>query len=242
MGRKSINIERLPPNKVSSTFTKRKKGLANKAKELGILCDCDVALIVVSPKGDELIDVSCGGTVTDVYQKYISLKGSDHNKGQLVCIHREVPAQQGPVHSTVQQESMNQLNGTLSTHPTNNVSMQFQANSKVQNLINFIFNHINNTYELNQFQQALQQRMAMVSPSCPTLYAQGEAPTPMQRLQSMPPNVIPTNVYGGASNEAQGEAPTPMHCMQQLQSMPPNVIPTNVFGGASNEASFFSNT
>jgi hypothetical protein len=143
MGRKSINIERLPPNKVSSTFTKRKKGLANKAKELGILCDCDVALIVVSPKGDELIDVSCGGTVTDVYQKYISLKGSDHNKGQLVCIHREVPAQQGPVHSTVQQESMNQLNGTLSTHPTNNVSMQFQANSKVQNLINFIFNHFN---------------------------------------------------------------------------------------------------
>lgn len=101
MGRARLDIKKLPPNKINATFNKRKKGLANKARELAVLCDCDVALIVVSPTGDELIDVSYGGTITDIYQKYIFLKSGHHNQNQLVCIPRDsVAQQQHDVHAT----------------------------------------------------------------------------------------------------------------------------------------------
>jgi hypothetical protein len=50
MGRNKIPIERIQnPRNRQATFTKRKNGLFKKAIELSILCDAEIALIIVNP-------------------------------------------------------------------------------------------------------------------------------------------------------------------------------------------------
>ncbi|KAG0580820.1 hypothetical protein KC19_4G202300, partial [Ceratodon purpureus] len=172
MGRQKIKIEKLPINKINSTFTKRKEGLVNKAKELGILCDCDVALIVFHPKGGELIDVSYGGTIYDIYQKYINLKGCHPNTNQLICIQTDNSSaqQQHHVHSIHhqhQQAPINQLNNSMnfptcsSMQQSDDVFVQGQANNSMFHNLVHTLNHMNtNQSELYQLQQVL-QRMIM---------------------------------------------------------------------------------
>jgi MADS-box transcription enhancer factor 2A len=49
VGRKKIRIERIPDERNRQvTFTKRKNGLMKKAMELSVLCDCEIALIIIN--------------------------------------------------------------------------------------------------------------------------------------------------------------------------------------------------
>lgn len=51
MGRKKIEIKKISDEKtLLVTFAKRKKGLYNKAFELGELCDCEIAVIIFTNK------------------------------------------------------------------------------------------------------------------------------------------------------------------------------------------------
>lgn len=52
MGRGRVEVRRIE-NAVSRqvTFSKRRRGLAKKARELAVLCDAEVALLVFSDKG-----------------------------------------------------------------------------------------------------------------------------------------------------------------------------------------------
>jgi len=51
MGRNKIKIEKIENDRNrTATFTKRKHGLIKKAMELSILCDCEIALIVIEGK------------------------------------------------------------------------------------------------------------------------------------------------------------------------------------------------
>ena len=147
MGRVKISIEKLPAHKINSTFSKRKKGLAKKAKDLGILCDCDVALIAISPKGDELVDVSHGGTIADIYQKYMKLKNNCRPQKHH---HVDIPRDPLSLQHNIHRLPGNQFNGLLPSHPS------VQPNdAPVQNVLNTL-----NIAQLNQVQQALQQRVA----------------------------------------------------------------------------------
>ena len=51
-GRGKVEVRRIE-NSVSRqvTFSKRRRGLAKKARELAVLCDADVALLIFSDKG-----------------------------------------------------------------------------------------------------------------------------------------------------------------------------------------------
>lgn len=52
MGRKKIQLRRIEDKSSRQvTFSKRRKGLAKKASELSVLCDVEVALLVVSSSG-----------------------------------------------------------------------------------------------------------------------------------------------------------------------------------------------
>ena len=49
VGRKKIRIERISDERNRQvTFTKRKNGLMKKAMELSVLCDCDIALVILN--------------------------------------------------------------------------------------------------------------------------------------------------------------------------------------------------
>ncbi|KAG0589558.1 hypothetical protein KC19_1G029300 [Ceratodon purpureus] len=90
MGRKPIDVSVIrPKGKINTTFNKRKEGLKNKAKELGILCGCQVALIVIPPNGcnnNEVIDLSVRGRVTEIFQNYATIMRQHPGREQSVYI------------------------------------------------------------------------------------------------------------------------------------------------------------
>uniref|UniRef100_A0A803PDS2 MADS-box domain-containing protein n=1 Tax=Cannabis sativa TaxID=3483 RepID=A0A803PDS2_CANSA len=72
MGRGKIVIRRID-NSTSRqvTFSKRRKGLIKKAKELAILCDAEVGLVIFSSTGKlyEFANTSCMKSIIERYNK-----------------------------------------------------------------------------------------------------------------------------------------------------------------------------
>ncbi|KAL0709299.1 hypothetical protein Bca4012_016277 [Brassica carinata] len=70
MGRKKLEIKRIE-NKSSRqvTFSKRRSGLIEKARQLSVLCDASVALLVVSASG-KLYSFSSGDNLVRILDRY----------------------------------------------------------------------------------------------------------------------------------------------------------------------------
>ena len=72
MGRNKIPIQKIPNERNrQATFTKRKAGLIKKAMELSILCDCEVALIIIN--GGKKLYPYVSGDMEKVLHKYEEL-------------------------------------------------------------------------------------------------------------------------------------------------------------------------
>nr|AAQ72500.1 MADS-box protein 15 [Petunia x hybrida] len=95
MGRKKVEIKLIQDkNSRQVTFSKRRKGLIKKAKELSILCDADVAVVVFSNRG-RLYDFSSNNSLTEIVQRYhshveaekeISAEASDAEQSKYASI------------------------------------------------------------------------------------------------------------------------------------------------------------
>ncbi|CAD5317427.1 unnamed protein product [Arabidopsis thaliana] len=70
MGRRKIEIKRIE-NKSSRqvTFSKRRNGLIDKARQLSILCESSVAVVVVSASV-KLYDSSSGDDISKIIDRY----------------------------------------------------------------------------------------------------------------------------------------------------------------------------
>ena len=93
MGRKKIRIERIKDERNRQvTFTKRKNGLMKKAMELSVLCDCDIALVIVNSnnKAFQYSSSAKDGEIESVLEKYrkAAMKKVVNNKLQRksVCL------------------------------------------------------------------------------------------------------------------------------------------------------------
>ncbi|CAN4115582.1 unnamed protein product [Withania somnifera] len=72
MGRRKVEIKRIQDNNCRQVaFCKRRKGLLKKAKELSILCDVDIAVIIISNLG-RLHEFSSTNSLTGMLQRYES--------------------------------------------------------------------------------------------------------------------------------------------------------------------------
>nr|BAJ33863.1 unnamed protein product [Eutrema halophilum] len=70
MGRRKVEIKRID-NKSSRqvTFSKRRNGLVEKARQLSILCESSIAVLVVSASG-KLYNSSSGDSMTKIIDRY----------------------------------------------------------------------------------------------------------------------------------------------------------------------------
>ncbi|MBA0703907.1 hypothetical protein Golax_016199 [Gossypium laxum] len=70
MGRGRVQLRRIE-NNISRqvTFSKRRSGLLKKAREISVLCDADVALIVFSNKG-KLFEFSSDPSMERILERY----------------------------------------------------------------------------------------------------------------------------------------------------------------------------
>ncbi|KAJ0233936.1 MADS-box protein FLOWERING LOCUS C [Hirschfeldia incana] len=80
MGRKKLEIKRIE-NKSSRqvTFSKRRNGLIEKARQLSVLCDASVALLVVSASG-KLYNFSSGDNLVKILDRYGKQHAADDLK------------------------------------------------------------------------------------------------------------------------------------------------------------------
>nr|VDC85785.1 unnamed protein product [Brassica oleracea] len=79
MGRKKLEIKRIE-NKSSRqvTFSKRRSGLVEKARQLSVLCDASIALLVVSSSG-KLYSFSAGDNLVRILDRYGKQHADDLN-------------------------------------------------------------------------------------------------------------------------------------------------------------------
>lgn len=77
MGRKKVQLKRIE-NKSSRqvTFSKRRSGLIKKARELSVLCDVDVALIIFSSRG-KLYEFCSTDSKANIFERYQSHSGEE---------------------------------------------------------------------------------------------------------------------------------------------------------------------
>ncbi|CAL1413566.1 unnamed protein product [Linum trigynum] len=81
MGRKKVEIKRISDKSSRQvTFSKRRSGLIKKAREISVLCDVQVALLVFSARG-RLYDFSAGaGSLTEILKRYRSHTEAEASK------------------------------------------------------------------------------------------------------------------------------------------------------------------
>lgn len=141
MGRKRIKIEPLPELQIKAKFKKRKDGLRNKAFELGTLCHAQVALLVFSKDGDEVIEDSVNGSMNEILQRYLrhverqqqqrrGQRREQPSHTQQLCTQPQVPPVQATVgvnpHGLSGSHCMQpQMRGDIMGHPLPN--MQFMG-------------------------------------------------------------------------------------------------------------------
>ncbi|XP_048132052.1 MADS-box transcription factor 1-like isoform X3 [Rhodamnia argentea] len=70
MGRRKVEIRRIADKSSRQvTFSKRRGGLMKKARELSVLCDVDVALVVFSSRG-KLYEFCSRNSFTNILERY----------------------------------------------------------------------------------------------------------------------------------------------------------------------------
>uniref|UniRef100_A0A0E0AQ33 MADS-box domain-containing protein n=1 Tax=Oryza glumipatula TaxID=40148 RepID=A0A0E0AQ33_9ORYZ len=79
MARGKVQLRRIEnPVHRQVTFCKRRAGLLKKARELSILCEADIGIIIFSAHG-KLYDLSTTGTMEELIERYKSASGEQAN-------------------------------------------------------------------------------------------------------------------------------------------------------------------
>lgn len=84
MGRVKLKIKRLEnTSNRQVTYSKRRGGILKKAKELSILCDIDIILLMFSPTGKPTIFTGARSNIEDVIAKFAQLTPQERAKRKL---------------------------------------------------------------------------------------------------------------------------------------------------------------
>ncbi|XP_024041200.1 MADS-box transcription factor 18 isoform X4 [Citrus clementina] len=72
MGRKKLQLQRIEnKSRCQVTFSKRRSGLIKKARELSVLCDVDLALVIFSSRG-RLYEFCSADSLASILERYQS--------------------------------------------------------------------------------------------------------------------------------------------------------------------------
>ncbi|RRT66862.1 hypothetical protein B296_00026292 [Ensete ventricosum] len=84
MGRVKLKIKRLENNSSRQvTYSKRKAGVMKKAKELSILCDIDLVLLMFAPNGKPTVCVGDRSNIEEVVARFSQVSQQERAKRKL---------------------------------------------------------------------------------------------------------------------------------------------------------------
>ncbi|XP_020598002.1 agamous-like MADS-box protein AGL65 [Phalaenopsis equestris] len=87
MGRAKLQIKKLESNSArNATYTKRRAGILKKAKELSILCDIEVLLLMFSPNGNPTLCLGEQSNLVQMISKFYQLspQGRENSKLEIL--------------------------------------------------------------------------------------------------------------------------------------------------------------
>ncbi|XP_051116358.1 MADS-box protein EJ2-like isoform X2 [Andrographis paniculata] len=85
MGRRKLEIKRIEDKSARQvTFSKRRNGLLKKARELSVLCDVDVGVIIFSSRG-KLYHYCSTNSLTEIVQQYQSRVDTESGASKGGC-------------------------------------------------------------------------------------------------------------------------------------------------------------
>ncbi|XP_042501820.1 agamous-like MADS-box protein AGL30 isoform X2 [Macadamia integrifolia] len=91
MGRVKLKIKRLENTSGRQvTYSKRRAGILKKARELSILCDIDIALLMFSPTGKATLCLGERSNIEDVIEKFAQLTPQERAKSFSLHCHRKL--------------------------------------------------------------------------------------------------------------------------------------------------------
>ncbi|KAF3518841.1 hypothetical protein DY000_02063646 [Brassica cretica] len=89
MVRGKIQLKRIEnPVHRQVTFCKRRTGLLKKAKELSVLCDAEIGVVIFSPQG-KLFELATKGTMEGVVDKYLKCTGGHRGSSSATFTSQE---------------------------------------------------------------------------------------------------------------------------------------------------------
>ncbi|CAF2195856.1 hypothetical protein HID58_027613 [Brassica napus] len=89
MVRGKIQLKRIEnPVHRQVTFCKRRTGLLKKAKELSVLCDAEIGVVIFSPQG-KLFELATKGTMEGVIDKYMKCTGGHRGSSSATFTSQE---------------------------------------------------------------------------------------------------------------------------------------------------------
>nr|GMC75207.1 agamous-like MADS-box protein AGL30 isoform X2 [Ipomoea batatas] len=92
MGRNRLPLKRLTSANRRIAYSRRKKGLMKKARELSVLCDVEVFLVTFSPGGKPTVFITENISIEDVIEKFAQLKPEERAKKKLECLEVSQPS------------------------------------------------------------------------------------------------------------------------------------------------------
>ncbi|XP_051121977.1 MADS-box protein EJ2-like [Andrographis paniculata] len=102
MGRRKLEIKRIEDKSARQvTFTKRRNGLLKKARELSILCDVDVGVIIFSSRG-KLYHYCSTTSLTDILEQYQSRVETESGPREGVSGTQEQYSKYAGLHTSVE--------------------------------------------------------------------------------------------------------------------------------------------
>ncbi|KAF3537630.1 hypothetical protein F2Q69_00020527 [Brassica cretica] len=89
MARGKIQLKRIEnPVHRQVTFCKRRSGLLKKAKELSVLCDAEIGVVIFSPQG-KLFELAAKGTMDGIIDKYMKFTGGGRGSSSAIFTAQE---------------------------------------------------------------------------------------------------------------------------------------------------------
>ncbi|XP_027097746.1 agamous-like MADS-box protein AGL27 isoform X1 [Coffea arabica] len=91
MGRRKVEIKKIEDkNSRQVTFSKRRSGLMKKAKELSVLCDVDVAVLIFSGRG-KLYDFCSTNSLAKILQRYHNYAEAEDGPARISGVEKRNP-------------------------------------------------------------------------------------------------------------------------------------------------------
>nr|XP_029118789.1 agamous-like MADS-box protein AGL65 isoform X5 [Elaeis guineensis] len=163
MGRVKLKIKKLENSSGRQvTYSKRRAGILKKAKELSILCDIDLVLLMFSPTGKPTLCVGDRSTIEEVVAKFAQLTPQERAKRKLESLEALKKTFKKLDHDVNIQDFM----GSSQTveHLTNHLSSLQAQLSDVQKRLSYWTDpdKINNVDHIGAMEQSLQESLSRI--------------------------------------------------------------------------------